>query len=309
MADQDFAPRLHVLLARSANTAVIFRRGPSKRMATFGWDRATDEIKVGQWLKGRIYERRADLSPDGKHLIYFAFNGKRRSETGGSWTGVSRAPYLAALDLYSAMGCWEGGGLFIDDKRYWQNNRYFGDDDILRHNSGLIRDSDARPAQQFGAECTGVYYPRLLRDGWTLVERDRSDRWNKWTIFDKPLARDWVLRKIANEQVDHPPGKGCYWDYHQLRNTKSGAEIDLPDWEWAEWDRGALVWAEHGKLYRAPLPDDGALTPALIHDFSDYKFQAIKAPYETDGEDAPMSTKARKRKARKDAKREKVGRA
>jgi hypothetical protein len=306
MADRDFAPRLHVLLARSANTAVIFRRGPSKRVATFGWDRASDEIKLGQWLKGRIYERRADLSPDGKHLIYFAFNGKRRSETGGSWTGVSRAPYLAALDLYSAMGCWEGGGLFIDDKRYWQNNRYFGEDDTLRHNSGLIRDSDARPAQQFGAECTGVYYPRLLRDGWTLVERDRSDRWTKWTIFDKPLVRDWVLRKIANEQVDHPPGKGCYWDYHQLRNAKSGAEIDLPDWEWAEWDRGALVWAEHGKLYRAPLPEDGALSPTLIHDFTDYKFQAVKAPYENDGEDVPMSTKARKRKQRKAAKREKV---
>jgi cytochrome bd-type quinol oxidase subunit 2 len=30
---------------------------------------------VGQWLKGRIYERRSDLSPDGKHLIYFAMNG------------------------------------------------------------------------------------------------------------------------------------------------------------------------------------------------------------------------------------------
>lgn len=61
MTGHDFAPRLHVLLARSADTAVVFRRGPSKRVATFSWDRATDEVKLGQWLKGRIYERRADL--------------------------------------------------------------------------------------------------------------------------------------------------------------------------------------------------------------------------------------------------------
>lgn len=305
MTEEAFAPRLHVVLARGADTAVVFRRGSSKRVATFSWDRATDTIALGQWLKGRIYERRADLSPDGKHLIYFAFNGKRRSETGGSWTAVSRAPYLTALDLYRGMGCWGGGGLFPTSRSYWLNNRYHNEaEDVLRENSGLVRDPNARPELQFGAECTGVYYPRLIRDGWTLTERDSAGRWNSWTIFEKPLAHDWVLRKIAHEQVDHPPGKGCYWDQHELRNTKTHAVIEQPDWEWAEWDRGALVWAEHGKLCRAPLPDKATLAPTLVHDFSGYTFEAVKAPYESDG-DLVLSNKARKRKARKDAKREK----
>jgi len=304
MADQAFAPRLHVLLARSADTAVIFRRGPSKRVATFAWDRASDAIQLGQWLKGRIYERRADLTPDGRHLIYFAFNGKRRSETRGSWTAVSRAPYLAALDLYAKGDCWEGGGLFPNSGSYWLNNRFHSDEDILRENSGLKLNPKARPEMQFGAECTGVYYPRLLRDGWTLIERDKHARWNAWTIFEKPLAGGWTLRKIAHEQVDAPPGKGCYWDEHELRHAH-GTVLQQPDWEWAEWDRGALVFAEHGKLHRAQTPDqDGTLEPALIHDFGGYEFQPIKAPYDSDG-DLELSTKARKRKARKDAKREK----
>jgi hypothetical protein len=155
---------------------------------------------------------------------------------------------------------------------------------------------------QFGAECTGVYYPRLLRDGWKLVEHDGAGRWNSWTVFEKSLARDWVLRKIAHEQVDHPPGKGCYWDQHELRNTKTGAIIEQAEWEWAEWDNGALVWAEHGKLFRAPAPGKDGLERVLIHDFTDYKFEAVKAPYESDG-DVILSNKARKRKARKDAKR------
>jgi hypothetical protein len=75
---------------------------------------------------------------------------------------------------------------------------------------------------QFGAECTGVYYPRLLRDGWSLVERAEAGRWNAWTFFEKPLADGWTLRKIAHEQVDAPPGRGCYWDEHELRHDKAG---------------------------------------------------------------------------------------
>jgi len=301
MAEESFTPRLHALLARCADTAVIFRRGPSKRVATFAWNRATDAIQLGQWLKGRIYERRSDLSPDGRHLIYFAFNGKRRSETRGSWIAVSRAPYLTALDLYAKGDCWEGGGLFPTSRSYWLNNRYFHHDDILRQNSGLTCDPNARPEVQFGAECTGVYYPRLLRDGWRLSARDTFGRWNACTIFEKPLTRDWVLRKIAHEQVDHPPGKGCYWDAHELRNVKTSATIACPDWEWAEWDRGALVWAERGKLYRAPAPERDGLKPALIHDFAAYTFAPVKAPYETDG-DVIVSAKARKRKEAKRAK-------
>ena len=137
MADEDFAPRLHGLLARSADTAVIIRRGPSTRVATFSWDRRTNEVQLGQWLKGRIYERRSDLTPDGKHLIYFAVNGQRRNETRGSWTAISRAPYLHALDLHAKGDCWEGGGLFPNSGSYWLNNRYASDDDTLRANSGL----------------------------------------------------------------------------------------------------------------------------------------------------------------------------
>src|SRR5262245_54534858 len=83
----------------------------------------------------------------------------------------------------------------------WLNNRYFSDDDVLRENSGLTRDPKARPEMQFGAECTGVYYPRLLRDGWSLIQRDNAGRWNSWTVFEKPVGRDWTLRKIAHEQV------------------------------------------------------------------------------------------------------------
>jgi hypothetical protein len=65
-----FPARLHAVLAAEAPTAVVFRRGPSKQVCTLLWDRQMNTFTLGQWLKGRIYERRADLSPNGKYLIY-----------------------------------------------------------------------------------------------------------------------------------------------------------------------------------------------------------------------------------------------
>ena len=88
--------RLHVLLAREASTAVVIRRGPTRHTAVIGWNRKTDEFTLGQWLYGRIYERRSDLSPDGQHLIYFAMNGRWHSSVKGSWTALSRAGRLLA---------------------------------------------------------------------------------------------------------------------------------------------------------------------------------------------------------------------
>jgi len=100
-----FAPRIHVLLASHAPVGLLIRRGPSKSVATLLCDRRPDEFKLGQWLKGRIYERRSDLSPDGKYAIYFAVNGKWSSESRGSWTAISRAPYLKAIAFFPKCYC------------------------------------------------------------------------------------------------------------------------------------------------------------------------------------------------------------
>jgi hypothetical protein len=52
-------------LAREAPFALVFRRGPSKSALLIGWNTSNDTFQPGQWFKGRIYERRCDLSPTG----------------------------------------------------------------------------------------------------------------------------------------------------------------------------------------------------------------------------------------------------
>jgi hypothetical protein len=272
-----FPPRLHVLLARKSDIAVVLRRGPSKSVCSILWHRRDDSFELGQWMRGRIYERRADLSPDGRHLIYFAMNGHWRSATGGSWTAISRAPWLHAIMLAGKGDCWHGGGLFVDDRTYWLNDGY--GHRSMRDTTAVARDTAYRPSAYFGGECPGVYYPRLIRDGWTLVDEIRNGRSDNCTVFEKQCGA-WTLRKLAHEQVGAPPGKGCYWDEHELENVRKHARLVFPDWEWADVDRGTLVFAEHGRLSRAHLDKKGLVDPRVLHDFTDMKFEAIAAPYE-----------------------------
>lgn len=78
-------------------------------MRLLRWNLESDSVEGGQWLKGRIYERRCDLSPDGSLLVYFA--AKFRGPV-YSWTAVSRPPWLTALSFFPKGDCWGGGGLF-----------------------------------------------------------------------------------------------------------------------------------------------------------------------------------------------------
>ncbi len=275
-----FPPRLHIVFAKEKPLAVVFRRGPSKEVCTFLWNRDKNTFQLGQWLKGRIYERRTDISPDGKYLIYFAMNGKWDSETKGSWTAVSKVPWLKALDLYAKGDCWEGGGLFLSNKEYWLNDRYLSKENTLKKTSQFKQNEKFKFEEIFGAECTGIYYPKLMRDGWELKRREEKDKWNSCTVFEKRATKKWLLRKIAHEQVGSPKGKGCYWDEHELVNEITGEKFIHSDWEWAEVDKETIYWASKGCLYSLCIQSRSKLSePKMLHDFNDYKFEEIQAPY------------------------------
>lgn len=243
---------------------------------TLLWNRETDEFQLGQWLKGRIYERRSDLSPDGKHFLYFAMNGKWKSEAHGSWTAISRAPFLKALAIFPKGDCWNGGGLWTSRRKYWLNDGY--GHAVLRDTKEIQRDRKWHPPENFGGECLGVYFPRLVRDGWTMKETVHVGKWKDKVIFERPCLNGWVLRKIAHSEIGAPPGKGCYWDEHELVSS-SGASIAYPQWEWAELDGKRLVWASEGRLEAGRLTVQGLVDTVTLFDFNEMVFAPIEAPY------------------------------
>lgn len=281
-----YPARLHLVVAAEAPLAVVFRRGPSRQVCTFLWNIKKDTFTIGQWLKGRIYERRSDLSPDGKYLLYFAMNGRWDSETKGSWTAVSRAPYLKAISLYKKGGCWEGGGLFLSKGSFWLNDRYFSDENTLVETTEVRRAGGYIPEGGYGgevnglyfnAEDTGVYYRRLLRDGWHYKTKNCHEQ--RCYIFEKQISKNCILRKSSFEGSPSK-GRGCYWDEHTLIDTSSDIEIPCNGWEWADYFQDKLVYASKGGLYRTTIQAVlNADEPQLLHDFNGYTFNAIKAPY------------------------------
>jgi len=257
-----FPARLHVLLARSAPYGVVIRRGPAKAVCTIGWNRAKDEFQLGQWMRGRIYEQRCDLSPDGEHLLYFALNGRWQSETRGSYTAISRAPYLKAIALYPQGDTWGGGGLFTGLHTYWLSGVC---EKPLRESPEVKRDYSIR---RIGS----LHSARLERDGWVPASEDGS-------VFCLPAPYGWMLRKHLRSGFPGDPGRSCHWEEYALVHSATGRIHPLPGWEWAGVDRSRIVWASRGTLNAAPLTRRGPGPENQLADFNDLKFEAIKAPY------------------------------
>ena len=120
--------RLHLYFARDTGQTVILRR-------------ETDQFEDGQWLKHKVYPERCDLSPDGRHFLYFALDGRWSSDTKGSYTAISHPPYFTAIALFPQGDTWGGGGVFLDNKRFVAD----GDKDIFGGGTGLTRLYRSKP--------------------------------------------------------------------------------------------------------------------------------------------------------------------
>jgi hypothetical protein len=64
-----------------------------------------------------------------------------------------------------------------------------------------------------------------------------------------------------------------------VRHESTGTALAFPEWEWADYLDGPLVWASEGKLCAARLGAGRFLGEQLLHDFNGMNFEAMTAPY------------------------------
>jgi len=267
--------RLSVFLAHDAPRGVVLRRGPSAWAQLTLWQRDRDTFTHGQWLRGRVYERRCDLSPNGELFVYFAAKQsarQRATDIGEAWTAISRPPYFSALGLWPNLGTWYGGGVFKTDR-----------DVELDTACSLEPHADHRPQRlriTHVAAATAPWEQRLLRDGWQLVERGFDPRthrrvgareiWRK-AHPTRPLA---LCREI--EDADFRRYGGWFAEIFWLETDDELIPLDGVSWaEWDSWDRLALVRA--GALYAATVAD-GAVQETLLCDFNPLHPEEIVSP-------------------------------
>ena len=242
---------------------MVLRRGPSHKVCAIGWDRRDGTFKIGQWYRGRIYDEKCDISPDGEHWLYFALNGKTHEETRGSYTVLARTPYLKALGLWPCGSTWGGGGLFSKAGDYWP----FSDEPMIVPPEHPRASSDFLHREGWYVGPHDV--SRLARDGWSLVSKPEGADAPYVHVFERPALASWVLRRECHTRHE----------VFELRHGPSGRVIPLPDWEWADLDRERLVWASNGCLWSARLDASGLADTKLLGDFNDMVFHRTRAPY------------------------------
>lgn len=247
-------PRLAVLLARDRPVGAILRRGPSRWACVLRWDVEHDDFELGDWFKGRIYERRCDLSPDGRLLAYFsaAFYARQpNTEITYSRTAVSELPSLQPIISWEKDHCWHGGGLFRSKDHLWVNEPAA---------TPTWREEDTL-ALTFNEEAHGedepVYARRLDRDGWHVLVPWASDASGKpYEVRRRVGPSGWSIvmtrsldgfRKVTGYELRAPDGA-----------------IQPMDAEWADFDQlGRLVGARRGEIVQMQPADTASQTIVL----------------------------------------------
>jgi hypothetical protein len=281
---------LFVILARNGRHAVIFRRGPSKQVLLIKWDRRHDRFEIGQWFKGRIFERRCDLSPSGEMLVYLA---ARHRGPIGTWTAISRPPYLTALALWPNLGTWGGGGLFESEYLLSLNH-----DSLHRKLAAGFQLPKQMRVQPFGGrpgsgEDHPIYHARLLRDGWILKQKGKHTDYDgdgpiTWRFVEPQIYEKCVTRRKATcrlqmilRGIGERSGPWYLLDY-EILDENGECRLKLPRTEWADWDEnGDLLFSQRGKLFRlawsnARCGDREAARE--LADFSSLRFATKEAP-------------------------------
>lgn len=286
--DKPRAARLYAILARNARTGIIFRRGPSKQVQLIRWDLRDDTFEHGQWLKGRIYERRCDLSPSGRLLVYFAATNRAPY---GSWTAISKPPFFTALALWPKGNAWGGGGVFEDEDTLLLNHSLEWDNVELADGFRLKPAMQIKPCGERSGRGEDEPINGIMRkrDGWRSVEGGESHlgglnattlyRFSKHQIMEKPGPNGWRLQMILNAVGRR--NQAWYDIDHRVIDRDGTVLADLPQSSWADWDAGDLVFARHGCLYRMSkgrfrdYSGEGEDAFQCLHDFSEARFAAV----------------------------------
>lgn len=297
--------RIYALIAREGRRAVIIRRGPSKTARLLTWNLKSDRIVPGQWLKKRVYERRSDLSPDGRKLIYFAADWRAPY---GTFTAISTPPYFSALALWPKGDAWGGGGHFRDADTVLLNHRperYQGCEEFTLADGfqlpPRIKIEPLGTGSGWG-EDDPVRFWRMQRDGWQLVQEGSHARWQGFggrfaferrrpEIVEIPL-RDRRGRIAYAVRMTLP----AYGDRHGRWNVEL-ASIVCPRWhgrpdilrdlgrvDWVDLDHnGDVLWAWDGLIWRLKLnsadpASDIDRAPKLVADLNGMAFEAMETP-------------------------------
>jgi len=243
-------PRIYCIPASEAPVVAVFRRGPTNWSHVGRWDLAAGRYEPGAWLRGRIFPRRSDLSPDGRLLCYFAHKPTAKWDQGESYVALSKLPWLTALHAFSTCGTWTRGFFFTED-------------------GGFDNFQDAKLPISYGLRSIPlVQFANERRRAWEETRdspsRDPKDVWDQHRNSRMQKCQPLGNRVLYVESVGWAGGEfGVNQAVDGLRVSYSlesdGDLKQLDELQWADWDREGrlLVATRSGNLQVWNLDSDG----------------------------------------------------
>ncbi len=274
---------LYAIQARESPWAVIFRRGPSRFVQLIRWHTETDEFHHGQWFKGRIYEREADLSPSGDKVIYLSANYRQKHPHYGSYIVISRPPYLTALAIFQTCGTYDGCGFFqTEDLVRIPGGPWFLTQNPFKKEPPSNLDFSQLPKGVFFGERNALHMA-----GWVPV-KEHGDGTKPVHYFSLPAISMKPSPAHSNMQLlKETIDPAVSYEKHQryyLHDIQSGFELDLGILDWCDFDKaGNLLFSKEGCLYRLKQDDAPAVAfdiaqAKLLYDFRPSQFTELEAP-------------------------------
>lgn len=297
--------RIEGIIARKANVAVVFRRGPSRETQMLLWDLNTDEVTPGQWIRGLVNIRQCDLTSDGKLLVAGIYDANSRRTAASQvppsiaqgWTAISRPPYFTALALwFDASG---NGGRWTSDRDLHLFTQALPDKGRLSSRIRLRVPGQAGTPFETRCRCDGWVHTA----GSTIVHIPRN--WRE----DEKLMRTLMCAGISRETLDQllpsqfpmdVPIGGKTWELPfsggRLVRTQVGYDSDerltlveesgevrvtlerpWNSWAWLDLDgRGRVVYGDKGCLWAWKNFPQGE--PKLVADLNANRFEPIPPP-------------------------------
>jgi hypothetical protein len=268
--------KLYCILAREAETGLIFRRGPSKQVCLISWNLKNNTFVSGQWFKGRIYERKCDLSPDGKKLAYHA---AKHHGTVPSLIAVSTPPFLTAHVLWKAIGTWNGQTLFETNNilALWTYRSDISLEPALEMT--VPRQLHVTPRPWPGYFHKLADHDRLLRDGWIVHSGNPLYRGGPETRDPPVFYRKYMADETQGAHLELSATSDGSCTYKLRDDFENEFELAA---NWADIRGRHVFFSQGGKLFSRLVAKKRTLTgkgsAQELADFSDMKFAPVEAP-------------------------------
>jgi hypothetical protein len=270
--------RLYVLVATHAPVALVVRRGPSIWWHLLRWDLDRLTLEPGAWLKGTLYPRRSDISPDGRLFGYFALRSS--PPPWDTYFAVAKLPWLTALAAWRTSGTWTGGCEFDRHGRLTIEGCLYSEPFHGHYPKTTL--------QGLRTDWVGRDLRNELKRGWQVLADDQGAPAR--AALPAAVRPTLLIRRpqpgnggaaliLAHAGVDfaRPSIEGA--QVHYLREAGDGRITPLPEAAWADWDHhGRLLMATAGGVVCIEEPQGGGWARIWSQDLRDLAPAPVAAP-------------------------------